>query len=216
MKDDSAEPIISARTYASFRSRLKRSNCKRCGLWKGRANIVVDHGRPDTGIVVVGEGPGADEDARGAAFVGRAGKLLDELFCEIGLCTDRDLLIANIVKCRPPANRAPTREEAQTCLPYLMRQVELVSPKIVVLLGATSVKHLAPEQSRTALRKTVGKVFDLSWRPGTRGMILYHPAYLLRDPRKRKPTRSHLRKLRRFIDEHGAVSPETTDRRRQT
>jgi len=203
--DEFAFQIIEANTYSALRSRLKNSNCRRCELWKGRTNIVVDRGRPASRVMLIGEAPGAEEDIQGEAFVGRAGKLLDKLFLEIGLTNGHDTLIANVVKCRPQANRTPTREEAQTCLPYLMRQIELVNPELILLLGATAAKHLVNEKARSPMASIVGKLFDMPRRHGTKAMILYHPAYLLRDPRKRTPTRSHLRKVRQFLLDRGLM-----------
>jgi DNA polymerase len=133
---DFLNSILKQPTYAQFKKALQNSGCTQCDLHQGRTHIVVDRGNPKASILIVGEAPGASEDEQGKAFVGRAGRLMDQLMQGIGLDTNRDCLIANIAKCRPPKNRAPFKEEAQTCLPFLKRQIELVNPRVMVLLGA--------------------------------------------------------------------------------
>lgn len=181
--------------YRDFRDRLANSGCARCGLSEGRSSIVVDRGNPGACVMIIGEAPGASEDRQGAAFVGRAGRLLDALFEEAGMDTNRDTLIANIVKCRPPNNRPPTPDEAAACLPFLRRQLELVSPRFVVLLGATALKHLLPHRVKAGLQSVVGTLFEDPGFPGKRLAVLYHPAYILRDPRKRPMMLDHIRRL---------------------
>ncbi len=112
-----------------------------------------------------------------------------------GFDTETDALIANVVKCRPPENRAPLPKEAQTCLPYLRRQIELVAPKWIVLLGATALKHLAPEKKGFSMESEAGRFFEHAAYPGARLFVLYHPAYILRDPRKRPLMETHLKKF---------------------
>lgn len=212
--DGGQNTILDAADYATFAARLRASGCTRCGLHAGRTHLVVDRGNPAARLLVVGEGPGADEDAQGRAFVGRAGQLLDRLMAEVGLDTNRDMLIANVVKCRPPGNRAPATDEATTCLPFLRRQIELVDPTLVALLGATALKHLAPERPATPMGEAVGTLLDLPAWPGRRFMVLYHPAALLYNQRLQPAMREHLGTLRRWLDTTGRgrpTSPEPTD-----
>ncbi len=140
---------------------------------------MVDRGSPDAAILAVGEAPGASEDARGMAFCGRAGKMLDELFRKAGLATDEHLLIVNVVKCRPPGNRAPRVEEAASCRPFLERQLELSPARIVALMGATALKHFSPERARGPLSARVGRFFSLPAWPDRDFVTLYHPAAIL-------------------------------------
>lgn len=165
--------------YAAFAAQLRASNCEACALHRERTTIVVDRGNPAAKVVIIGEGPGKDEDLAGRAFVGRAGKTLDQFMAEAGIDTNTDTLIVNVVKCRPPGNRAPKQAEAAACLPYLRRQLELVAPTLVVLLGATALKHLAPDKKKIVMAEEVGKRFELPAWPGMRFFVLYHPAALL-------------------------------------
>ena len=132
-KRSSFNKILKSPNYTDFKNRLAQSGCRRCRLCESRTNIVVDRGSPNAKIMVIGEGPGKNEDREGAAFVGRAGKLLDRLFSSIKLDTGQDTLISNIVKCRPPGNRAPNREEAESCMPFLRKQIDLVRPRLLLL-----------------------------------------------------------------------------------
>ena len=153
--------------------------CNKCKLCKTRQNIVLNDGNKNADIMFIGEGPGADEDRIGEPFVGRAGKLMNMAFQAIGLKRD-EVYIANIVKCRPPANRNPEEDEAFACLNYLRNQVMLVKPKIIVLLGSVALKNiLGKEYGITASR---GKWVE---KKGIRYMPTWHPAALLRDETKK-------------------------------
>ena len=152
----SAADLLKIRDYGEFKQALAESGCRGCTLCEARARIVVDRGNPKARIMAVGEGPGAEEDARGLAFVGRSGRLFDKLMAEAGFDTNQDLLIANVVKCRPPENRVPHAAEAAVCLPFLRHQIELVSPQVIILLGATSLKYLLPSLKKTAMKNLVG------------------------------------------------------------
>ena len=155
-------------------------DCKRCALHKGRHTIVFGVGNPAARLMFVGEGPGADEDAQGLPFVGRAGQLLNNMIAAMGLKRE-DCYIANVVKCRPPGNRTPEPEEANTCSPFLFRQIEVVKPQVLVALGATAATYLlGARQPLAALR---GRVHAFR---GTSLIVTYHPAFLLRDPRQKK------------------------------
>ncbi|MGA9933235.1 MAG: uracil-DNA glycosylase [Terriglobales bacterium] len=172
--------------------REELGDCTRCVLHKqGRKQIVFGVGNPKAELMFVGEGPGADEDAQGEPFVGRAGQLLNNMIKAMGI-ERKDVYIANIVKCRPPGNRTPEREECATCSPFLMRQVAVIKPKVIVALGAVAAKTLlAMSASMMQLR---GRFYD--FRPaglrskdpqwdGCKLAVTYHPAFLLRDPRQK-------------------------------
>lgn len=154
-------------------------NCEKCKLYKTRKNIVFGTGNKEADIMLIGEGPGSDEDEQGEPFVGKAGKLMDMAFTALGI-NRKDLYIANIVKCRPPFNRNPEQDEEQTCLNYLRNQVILVKPKIIVLLGNVALKNiLGKEYSISNLR---GKWIE---KRGIYYMPTWHPAALLRDETKK-------------------------------
>jgi len=165
-------------------------DCTRCPLHKqGRKQIVFGVGNAKAELMFVGEGPGADEDEQGEPFVGRAGQLLNNMIKAMGI-ERRQVYIANIVKCRPPGNRTPEREECETCSPFLMRQIAVIKPKVVVALGAVAAKTLlAMSASMSQLRgrfydfKPAG-VRDPNW-DGCKLAVTYHPAFLLRDPRQK-------------------------------
>lgn len=200
--NDILNRILSAPDYEKFKKLLEESNCDRCSLAQSRTRIVVDRGNPKAKIVFIGEAPGENEDKQGKAFVGRAGKLLDEFLLEIGINSNEDVLIINIVKCRPPENRAPQAEEAHACSPFLARQLALVQPKLIVLLGATALKYLAKDKKEFEMHKEVGNFFALPEYPGIQFFVIYHPAYLLYDPRKKDVFRTHLKALKKFVQEN--------------
>ncbi len=155
-------------------------DCTRCPLHKlGRKQIVFGVGNPRAELMFVGEGPGADEDEQGEPFVGRAGQLLNKMIAAMGLRRE-DVYIANVVKCRPPGNRTPEREECDTCSPFLLRQIAVIHPKVIVALGAVAAKNLLGlNDSMASLR---GRVYDFR---GSKLIVTYHPAFLLRDPRQK-------------------------------
>jgi DNA polymerase len=167
-------------------------DCTRCVLHKqGRKQIVFGVGNPNAELMFVGEGPGADEDEKGEPFVGRAGQLLNNMIKAMGIEREQ-VYIANIVKCRPPGNRQPERDECATCSPFLMRQIAVVKPKVIVALGATAAKTLlAMNASMIQLRgrfydfrPTAVRSNDPDW-DGCKLAVTYHPAFLLRDPRQK-------------------------------
>ena len=155
-------------------------DCTRCALHAGRNKLVFADGSPDARLMFVGEGPGADEDAQGLPFVGRAGQLLNNMIAAMGLKRE-EVYIANVVKCRPPSNRTPEPEEANTCSPFLFRQIDVVRPEVIVALGATAATYLLGQ--RQPLAGLRGRVH--AWR-GSKLIVTYHPAFLLRDPRQKK------------------------------
>lgn len=159
------------------------AGCKSCGLCRARNRTVPGVGNPMAELVFVGEGPGADEDAQGIPFVGKAGQLLTKIIGAMSFSRE-EVFIANIVKCRPPGNRVPEPEEMKACLPYLLRQLEVVRPKVIVALGATAVRGLLPETSHIGITKLRGNW--LSWH-GIKVMPTFHPSYLLRSPSAKRP-----------------------------
>lgn len=151
-------------------------DCKRCKLHKTRHSIVFGDGNPKAQLVFVGEGPGADEDEQGLPFVGRAGKLLTQMIEAMGL-QRKDVYICNVVKCRPPQNRQPEKDEVAECSPFLFRQIDTIAPKVIVCLGATAAKTILN------LERGISNIRGewLEFR-GRKLMVTYHPAYLLRNP----------------------------------
>jgi uracil-DNA glycosylase len=183
---DNLAPLPEVRVAAAGKADALRAiqdeigDCTRCPLaYAGRRKIVFADGDPNARLMFVGEGPGADEDASGIPFVGKAGQLLNNMIGAMGLKRE-EVYIANIVKCRPPANRVPEPVEANTCSQFLLRQIDVVQPQVIVALGATAAMYLlGVKQSLVSLR---GK-----WH-GCRGaklVVTYHPAFLLRDPRQK-------------------------------
>jgi uracil-DNA glycosylase family 4 len=160
--------------------RDEMGECTRCALHKGRNKLVFGDGSPTARLMFVGEGPGADEDAQGLPFVGKAGQLLNNMIAAMGLKRE-EVYIANVVKCRPPGNRVPEPEEGATCSPFLFRQIDVVRPEVLVALGATAATWLLG--TRQPLAGLRGRVHTMR---GTRLIVTYHPAYLLRDPRQKK------------------------------
>lgn len=169
------------------------SHCRECALCQTRKNVVFGVGNPQAEIMLVGEGPGANEDEQGIPFVGKAGQFLDDMLAIIGL--DRTLVyIANIVKCRPPGNRDPLNVEQDACIGYLRRQIALIQPKILVSLGRIAAMRLIDPKFR--ITREHGVWFDVD---GMRMMALYHPSALLRDPGKRPETFDDLKSLQKEV-----------------
>lgn len=152
-------------------------SCQACGLRTGAVQVVFGEGSPDARLVFIGEGPGSEEDRQGRPFVGAAGQLLDRMLEAMGMNRFEHTYILNVVKCRPPQNRVPTPEEAQTCRIHLSRQLDILDPPLVVLLGATALKSLMESDAR--ITRMRGKWIE---RDGRWWMSTYHPAALLRNP----------------------------------
>src|SRR3989338_2623550 len=172
-----ASPLKTSTGISSLEQiRAEIGDCKRCRLCKGKKNIVFGVGNPKAKLMFVGEGPGRDEDAKGEPFVGRAGQLLDKIIIAMGYKRS-DVYIGNIVKCRPPENRQPLPDEMGTCLPFLLKQIEAIQPKIIVCLGATALKGLL--QTEAKISQVRGQFQE--WN-GISVMPTYHPAFLLRNP----------------------------------
>ena len=175
------------------------NECTSCKLHQGRNKFVFGTGNPNADVMVVGEGPGAEEDKQGLPFVGRAGKLLTDILKAINFERD-DVYIGNIVKCRPPDNRTPLPDEMETCLPYLKKQIELIKPKVILCLGLTAAKGLL--KKRDSLTSMRGKVFEFeSGSFLTKVMVTYHPAALLRNPNWKRPCWEDVQKFKKLYDE---------------
>ncbi len=177
----------------------KCAACSRCGLCRGRTNVVFGVGDRTADVMLVGEGPGEQEDLQGLPFVGPAGKLLDEMLCIIDLYRETNCYIANIVKCRPPHNRDPEDGEQDACIDYLRNQVALVKPKIIVCLGRIAAKRLIDPEYR--ITRQHGQWVE---KNGIWMTAIYHPSALLRDTAKRPETFEDLLSLREKIREVGA------------
>lgn len=174
-------------------------DCTRCPLYQDRTNIVHTEGNRHARLMFVGEAPGADEDAQARPFVGRAGQLLTKIIESIGFKRE-DVLIGNVNRCRPPGNRPPTPEEASMCQPFLLREIAAVQPEVIVVLGNTAMRNLL--DIKQGITKVRGQFQDYH---GVKVMPTFHPAYLLRDPSKKKETWEDLKKVRDYL--------ETTPRR---
>lgn len=169
-------------------------NCTKCGLHKNRNKFVFGSGNTNADVMVIGEGPGAEEDLQGLPFVGRAGKLLTDILKAIKFERE-EVYIANIVKCRPPGNRTPLPEEMDTCIPYLKKQIELIKPKLILCLGLTAAKGLLKRKdSLTNLRGNIYEYESISV------MVTFHPAALLRNPNWKRDCWEDVKKFRKLYD----------------
>ncbi|HEV2496055.1 MAG TPA: uracil-DNA glycosylase [Terriglobia bacterium] len=168
-------------------------DCHRCRLAAGRKTIVFGQGNPHAELVFVGEGPGADEDEQGLPFVGRAGQLLNRMLQFVGIKRE-DVYICNVVKCRPPGNRTPERDEVEACSPFLFRQLQAIRPRLICCLGAPAVRTLLGVKE--GMLKIRGHFYDYG---GTKALATVHPAYVLRNPREEKILREDFEKIRDFL-----------------
>jgi len=170
--------------------RTELGDCKRCRLWEGRQNLVFGDGNPLAILVFVGEAPGRDEDLQGKPFVGRAGELLTRIIAAIDL-TREDVYIANILKCRPPNNRDPKPDEIETCLPFLLKQLQAIRPKIICALGTFATQTLLKTDSKISSLR--GQFHDFH---GAKLMPTYHPAFLLRNPQFKRDVWEDMKMVR--------------------
>jgi len=195
LKEKPSMPGIESLDWGGLQQQV--ANCERCELCKTRTNTVFGVGNPDADVMVIGEAPGADEDAKGEPFVGRAGQLLDNMLKAIGL--DRQqVFIANILKCRPPNNRNPSFEEVTACESYLNRQIDLIQPKIILSVGGVSAKNLLKtEESVGRLRLQQHQLVNRNIPV----LVTYHPAYLLRKPSEKAKSWEDLKKLKQVMSQ---------------
>lgn len=170
--------------------------CRNCGLCEGRTQAVLGAGVPNSRIVIVGEGPGRNEDEQGKPFVGRSGQLLDQMLEQVGLSRNQNVFITNIVKCRPPENRDPMPEECLSCRPWLDKILELIDPKIILCVGRIAAQQLFDPSFRVTRQH--GEIRE---RDGRLVMATFHPAALLRNPSYKPMMEEDLRKLAEIIAE---------------
>lgn len=170
------------------------ADCTRCALCSGRTQVVNTHGNPQARLMFVGEAPGADEDAQGKPFVGRAGQLLTKMIEAMGLKRE-EVIIGNVNRCRPPGNRQPTLEEAAICRPFLFREIAAVRPEVIVVMGNTALRNLL--EVKAGISSVRGQFRDYQ---GIKVMPTFHPAYLLRDPSKKRETWDDLKKVIEYLE----------------
>jgi uracil-DNA glycosylase len=178
-------------------------DCTRCKLHRGRTKLVFGDGNPNAQLVFVGEGPGRDEDAQGLPFVGRAGRLLTQMIEAMGL-QRKDVYICNVVKCRPPENRTPQKDEVETCSPFLLRQLDAIAPKVVVCLGSVAAQTLL--ETNRGISHFRGEWLDFR---GRKLMATYHPAYLLRNPSAKGEVWKDLQKVMAVLGLQGKKGQST-------
>jgi uracil-DNA glycosylase family 4 len=188
-----AEPAVArAGSLAALRGAI--GDCQRCKLAPHRTHLVFGVGHPAARLMFVGEGPGADEDAQGEPFVGRAGQLLTEIITKGMRLRREDVYIANVIKCRPPGNRNPEPDEVEACEPFLLRQVELIGPDVVVALGKFAAQTLL--RTKTPITQLRGRWFDYH---GIKLMPTFHPAYLLRNPAEKRVVWQDIQEVMRVL-----------------
>jgi DNA polymerase len=183
----------SLETFAGIHAEI--GDCTRCPLCESRTNVVNTHGNQQARLMFVGEAPGADEDEQARPFVGRAGQLLTKIIEAMGFKRE-DVIIGNVNRCRPPGNRQPTVEEAAVCKPYLLREIAVVRPEVIVVMGNTAMKNLL--NTREGITRVRGKFQDYR---GIKVMPTFHPAYLLRDPSKKRETWDDMKKVREYLND---------------
>lgn len=189
-----AAPTLTKSTETFEQIHAEIGDCTRCPLFQERTHVVHTEGNRRARLMFVGEAPGADEDIQARPFVGRAGQLLTKIIEAIGFKRE-EVLIGNVNRCRPPGNRAPTTEEASTCKPYLLREIAVAQPEVIVVLGNTAMKNLL--DTREGITRLRGRFQDYQ---GIKVMPTFHPAYLLRDPSKKRETWEDLKKVRDYLD----------------
>jgi len=171
-------------------------DCTRCGSCAGRTQVVNTHGNHSARLMFIGEAPGADEDVQGKPFVGRAGQLLTKMIEAMGIKRE-EVIIGNVNRCRPPGNRQPTLEEAAICRPFLFREIAVIQPEVIVVMGNTALRNLL--EVREGITRVRGKFQDFR---GIKVMPTFHPAYLLRDPSKKKETWEDLKMVRDYLQDN--------------
>ncbi len=194
------DPFPQYTSMDSFRAAI--CNCQKCPLGRTRTNFVYGMGDPQASLVLIGESPGADEDAQGFPFVGRAGQLLDKILAAVDLKRDNDVYIANILKCHPPENRNPRANEVEHCEPYLIKQLQLIKPKLIVSLGRIAAQILL--RTTDSLAKMRGRILDYH---GVPFLVTFHPAALLRNPQWKRPTWEDVQKMKDLLIELKSTDP---------
>ncbi|MEN6511854.1 MAG: uracil-DNA glycosylase [Chloroherpetonaceae bacterium] len=192
-EETTQENWAEASTLDELNAKIK--DCLKCPFGQSRTHFVFGDGNPNADILIIGEAPGADEDKIGKPFVGKAGQLLTRIIESVKFSRE-DVYIANIVKCRPPNNRTPVEDEWKECLPYLIKQIELIKPKFIMLLGAVPFKALLGSDHQ--ITKERGQVFNYNGIPT---IPTFHPAYLLRNPAAKKDVWEDVQLLRKLFDE---------------
>lgn len=205
LSGETAAPMAGSQSANETLEDIRRDlgDCRRCKLWSTRTNIVFGEGNPKAELMFIGEGPGADEDASGRPFVGRAGQLLTKMIEAIDLKRE-DVYIANVVKSRPPGNRTPESDEVKACIPFLFRQIAAIRPKLIVALGNPAMQALL--DTKIGITKMRGHFQDYPRIPEIKVMPTFHPAYLLRSPDKKREAWEDLKKVRAFL--RGEIAPE--------
>ena len=193
------EPSVPASNETLQDIWLDIGDCTRCGLCAGRTQVVNTHGNAQARLMFVGEAPGADEDAQGKPFVGRAGQLLTKMIEAMGMKRE-DVIIGNVNRCRPPGNRQPTLEEAAICRPFLFREISAIKPAVIVVMGNTALRNLL--EVREGITRVRGRFQDFR---GIKVMPTFHPAYLLRDPSKKRETWEDLQKVMEYLDNNATT-----------
>jgi DNA polymerase len=196
-----AAEILAASDETFEHIQAEIGDCARCPLHQERTNVVHTEGNRQARLMFVGEAPGADEDAQARPFVGRAGQLLTKIIEAIGLKRE-EVLIGNVNRCRPPGNRPPTPEEASMCKPFLLREIAICRPEVIVVLGNTAMKNLL--ETKEGITKLRGTFQEYK---GIKVMPTYHPAYLLRDPSKKRETWEDLKRVRERLDKSADEKP---------
>ncbi len=196
IEPETAEAAESSQALQDIRDSM--GDCRLCKLAPLRNKLVFGTGDPSADIMFVGEAPGAEEDKKGEPFVGRAGQLLDKIFAAMGLSRERGIYIANILKCRPPENRDPQPDEVEMCMPFLLRQIESISPRAICCLGRIAAQNLLGTDA------TLGKLRDRVHHFQVAGrdvpvIVTYHPAYLLRNPEAKKPVWEDMKTLMKIV-----------------
>ncbi len=169
-------------------------NCKKCPLCETRTQVVFGEGVGNADVLIIGEGPGANEDLEGRPFVGRSGKLLDSMLADVGLGRDKNVYIANMVKCRPPENRDPKTSEKNECISYLLKQIEIINPRIVVCLGRVSASYFLGQDFKVTRQH--GEFYEID---GRTFVATYHPAAILRNINQKPLMEADLLKIAQFV-----------------
>ncbi len=193
------EKSVPSRIMTLEEVRKELGDCKRCKLHRGRRTIVFGEDNPKATLMFIGEGPGYDEDVQGRPFVGKAGQLLTKIIESIKL-TREEVYIANIVKCRPPQNRNPEPDEIESCNPFLMKQIRVIQPKIICALGTFAAQTLLKTNAKISDLR--GKIFDLE---GIKVIPTYHPAFLLRNPERKREVWEDMKKIAEFLNNNESV-----------